>query len=133
MLDEIDQELLRQCEMNPGQTVATIISPLLRTRKERTHYDSIIALEAKHLIVIDRNTKEQSFCDPHKRGQGRDNKKGRSSASEGGRYPMNNICAPVKNFSTDGAVSFPSSLPILPNGRSPGGILEQVVPAEVAR
>ena len=54
MLDEIDQELLRQCEMNPGQTVATIISPLLRTRKERTPYDRIIAVEATHLIVTDR-------------------------------------------------------------------------------
>ena len=33
MLDEIDQELLRQCEMNPGQTVATIISPLLNCER----------------------------------------------------------------------------------------------------
>ena len=43
---------------------------------------------------------------------------------------MNNICAPVKNFSTDGVVSFPSSIPIIPHGYSLGGILEQVVPAE---
>ena len=41
---------------------------------------------------------------------------------------MNNICAPIKNVSTDSAVSFPSSVPILPNVRSLGGILEQVVP-----
>ena len=60
MLDEIDQELLRQCEENPGQTVATIISPLLRTRKARTLYDRIAALEAKHLIVIDRTIKNKA-------------------------------------------------------------------------
>jgi hypothetical protein len=60
MLDEIDQELLRQCEENPGQTVATIISPLLRTRKERTLYDRIAALEAEQLIVIDRSIKNKA-------------------------------------------------------------------------
>jgi len=41
---------------------------------------------------------------------------------------MNNICAPMIKFSTDGAISFPSSIPILPHGHSPGGILEQIVP-----
>ena len=60
MLDEIDQELLRQCEENPGQTVATIISPLLGTRKERTLYDRIAALEAMQLIVIDRSIKNKA-------------------------------------------------------------------------
>ena len=60
MLDEIDQELLRQCEKNPGQTVAAIISPLLGTRKERTLYDRIAALEAMQLIVIDRSIKNKA-------------------------------------------------------------------------
>ena len=41
---------------------------------------------------------------------------------------MNNICAPIKNVSTDSAVSFPSSIPILPHGHSLGGILEHAVP-----
>ena len=41
---------------------------------------------------------------------------------------MNNICAPMINFSTDGEISFPSSIPIISNGCSLGGILEQVVP-----
>ena len=61
MLDEIDQELLRQCEENPGQTVAAIISPLLGTRKERTLHDRIAALEAKQLIVIDRIPKNKGL------------------------------------------------------------------------
>jgi hypothetical protein len=41
---------------------------------------------------------------------------------------MNNIFVPIKSFSADGVVSFPSSIPILPHGHSLGGILEQVVP-----
>jgi hypothetical protein len=41
---------------------------------------------------------------------------------------MNDVYAPIKNISADGSVSFPSSIPILSNGRPLGGILRQVVP-----
>jgi hypothetical protein len=56
-LDDIDIALLQQCEQKPCQSVATIISPLLGTRKERTLYDRIVALEEKKLIAIDRTQK----------------------------------------------------------------------------
>jgi hypothetical protein len=47
---------------------------------------------------------------------------------------MNDVCAPIKNISADGAVSFPSSIPILPNCHSLAGHWGAgILPAEVTR
>ena len=58
MLDEIDLALLAQCKQNPGHPIINTITPLLGTRKVRTLYDRVRALEAQQLICVDRSQKK---------------------------------------------------------------------------
>ena len=58
MLDIIDIELLEQCKQNPGQPIINAIKPLLGSRKIRTLYDRMRALEAQQFVWVDRSQKK---------------------------------------------------------------------------
>ena len=58
MLDKIDIELLEQCKQNPGQPLINAIKPLLGSRKIRTLYDRMRALEAQQFVWVDRSQKK---------------------------------------------------------------------------
>jgi hypothetical protein len=58
MWDEIDIELLQQCNQNPSQPLADSVKPLLGKRSRRRLYYRLFVLEAQQLIAVDRSSEK---------------------------------------------------------------------------
>ncbi|OPY54683.1 MAG: hypothetical protein A4E48_00262 [Methanosaeta sp. PtaU1.Bin060] len=52
--DDIDIELLKRCQENPGSPLAEIFEPFLIKLSERALYNRLFQLEAHRFICVDR-------------------------------------------------------------------------------
>jgi hypothetical protein len=123
-LDEIDIGLLEEINQNPGQPLSSAMAVALDCREQRTLYDRLIALEAQKYISVDRVVeKGRSLATITPKGKAAIKGKGGSYLLVGGVLMSGSLAAPLSTFSADSAKP---AVPILPDGFSLGGWLEQL-------